>query len=186
MTAIVKIRDARLAFPNLFKPRPGEDGGKAKYGALFIMDPSNPAVKEIEKISLAVAKEKWPKTWEAIVKGLKAQDKMCIHDGATKSQYNGFPDNMFISANSDIAPTVLDIDKSRLTETSGKPYAGSYVIVSVEIWAQDNKFGKRINAQLRGVQFQRHGDAFAAGSAASEDEFEEELADQGDDTDPTA
>lgn len=57
---------------------------------------------------------------------------------------------------------------------------------SIELWAQDNKqFGKRINAQLRGVQFLRDGDAFAAGSPASEDEFED-LGDQGDDTDPTA
>jgi hypothetical protein len=47
----------------------------------------------------------------------------------------------------------------------------------VEIWAQDNNYGKRINASLKGVQFVRDGDAFAGGGAASPDEFEDLSAD---------
>jgi len=180
------VTNARLAFPNLWRPRPGTDGGKAKYGALLIIDPANPAVAEIQKAFAAIAKEKWGAKADAILKGLKAQDRLALHDGSTKSQYQGFEGNLFVSANSDARPSVFDRQRTPLAESDGKPYSGCYVNASIELWPQDSaQFGKRINAQLRGVQFLRDGDAFAAGTPAFEDEFAD-LGDQGDDTDPTA
>ena len=59
-------------------------------------------------------------------------------------------------------------------EADGLPYSGCYVNASIELWAQDNNYGKRINASLRGVQFYRDGDAVAGGGGpASEDEFDD-------------
>jgi hypothetical protein len=186
MTTNIMLKNVRLAFPNLWTPRPGKDGGKAKYGALLILDPANPAIAQLNKMFEAVAKEKWGDKAATILKGLKAQDRLCLHDGDTKAQYAGFEGNMFVSANSDIRPSVFDRNRVPLQPEDGKPYSGCYVNASIELWPQDNKdYGKRINAQLRGVQFVKDGDAFAAGTAASEDEFED-LADQGDDTDPTS
>lgn len=43
----------------------------------------------------------------------------------------------------------------------------------IDVWAQDNNFGKRINASLGGVQFLRDGDAFAGGGVASEEDFDD-------------
>jgi hypothetical protein len=81
---------------------------------------------------------------------------------------------MYVSAASKTRPLVLDSNKTPLTDEDGKPYGGCYVNASIEIWAQDNQFGKRINAQLRGIQFVKDGDAFGGGgSPASADEFEE-------------
>ena len=68
---------------------------------------------------------------------------------------------------------MIDTNKSALTDRDGKIYAGCYVNVSLDFWAQDNAYGKRVNAQLRGVQFLRDGDAFSAGRPADSDEFEE-------------
>jgi hypothetical protein len=69
---------------------------------------------------------------------------------------------------------VIDRDKSPLTAEDGKPYSGCYVNCSLELWAQDNSYGKRINAQLGGVQFFKDGDAFSGGgSAADADDFDE-------------
>ncbi|MWN55950.1 ssDNA-binding protein, partial [Escherichia coli] len=51
--------------------------------------------------------------------------------------------------------------------------AGCYVNAVIDIWAQDNNFGKRINASLGGVQFLRDGDAFAGGGVASADDFDD-------------
>ena len=70
-------------------------------------------------------------------------------------------------------PTVIDRDRSPLSRTSGRPYAGCYVNASLEFWAQDNQWGKRINCTLRGVQFYRDGDSFSAGRPADSDEFED-------------
>ena len=120
------------------------------------------------------------------MKGLRAQDRLCLHDGATKASYQGFEGNLFVSSSSKLRPSVFDRNRVPLQPDDGKPYSGCYVNASIELWPQDSKqYGKRINAQLRGVQFVADGDAFAAGSAASDDEFED-LGDQGDDTDPTA
>lgn len=185
MTNRIIIENARLAFPNLFAPRVDEKG-KAKYGALFIIPPNHPAVKKLDAIFEAVAKEKWGDKAPAILKGLRTQDRLCLHDGDGKAQYAGFEGNKYVSANSDMKPTILDRDRSPLGSGDGKPYSGCYVNASIEVWAQDSKdYGKRLNAQLRGVQFVKDGDAFGAGTVASEDEFAD-LGDQGDDTDPTA
>lgn len=37
----------------------------------------------------------------------------------------------------------------------------------VEFWAQDNNYGKRVNATLLGVQFVRDGAAFAGGTTGA-------------------
>jgi hypothetical protein len=59
-----------------------------------------------------------------------------------------------------------------LSASSGKVYSGCYVNASIELWAQDNKFGKRINATLMGVQFLRDGARLVGGGVASADDFE--------------
>jgi Protein of unknown function (DUF2815) len=182
----IMLKNARLAFPNLFSARAGQDGGEAKFGASLILDPKNPAIAELNAAFTKIAKEKWADKGETILKGLKAQDRLCLHDGATKASYQGFEGNMYVSASSKLRPSVFDRTRTPLTAEDGKPYSGCYVNASIELWAQDSKqYGKRINAQLRGVQFVADGDAFAAGQSASEEEFED-LGDQGDDTDPTA
>ena len=52
------------------------------------------------------------------------------------------------------------------------PYAGCIVDASIQFWAQDNKFGKRINANLVTVRFVKDAPAFGRGSSAAEDDFE--------------
>lgn len=169
------ILNARLAFPNLFEPRAGgADGtGKKKYGASLIIPPNHPQVPEIEAAIKKVATEKWGAKADAILKALKAQDKTALHDGDLKAQYGGFEGNLYLSCRSDIKPSVRGVDPNQLLEPdSGVVYAGCYVNASIELWAQDSsQWGKRINAQLRGVQFAGPGDAFAAGTSADADEF---------------
>lgn len=184
----IMLNNVRLAFPDLFVPRAGgRDGsGKKKFGASFILPKNHPQVAEINAAIDAVAKEKWAEKAPVILKALRAQDKVCLHDGDLKAQYGGFEGNFYVSARSDIRPTVFGQDKLPLSEDSGKPYAGCYVNVSLEIWPQEHKeFGKRVNAQLRGVQFLRDGDSFSAGSAASDDEFADVSDTGSDDNDPT-
>ncbi len=167
----IMLTDVRLAFPSLFKPQAFE-GGSPSFGASLLMAPNHKIVAELNKGFAAVAKEKWGAKADAILKSLKATDKLCLHSGDSKEQYDGFVGNVFVSARSKVRPRIFNTDLSELSEEDGKPYSGCYVNAQIELWAQDNKFGKRINAQLRGVQFLRDGDAFGGGgSAASADEF---------------
>jgi hypothetical protein len=42
----------------------------------------------------------------------------------------------------------------------------------IELWAQNNNYGKRINANLLGVQFLKDDEPFADGEKASVDDFD--------------
>lgn len=171
----ILLKNVRLAFPNLFEPTTVAGEGKPRYSATLLIPADHPQLAEIEKAQEAVAQAKWGQKAAAIVKGLSKQDKMALHDGDTKSKYDGFPGNFFISAaaQENAAPTVIDRDRSPLSARSGRPYAGCFVNASIELWAQDNSYGQRINAQLRGIQFYADGDSFSAGRPADADEFEE-------------
>lgn len=169
----LKLTNVRLAFPVLFEARTVNGEGKPAFSASFLIDPKDPQVKAIHAAIEQVAKEKWASKADAMLKQMRAQDKVALHDGDLKANYDGFPGMFYVSARSATRPLVIDRDKSPLAEADGRPYAGCYVNASIELWAQDNNYGKRVNASLRGVQFNRDGDAFAGGGAASEDEFDD-------------
>ena len=168
------IKNVRIAFADGVHQAKAFNGeGAATYGASFIFEPDHPAVAQCKEAIEAVGKEKWGAKWAAVQKELTAKDRTFLHDGDGKANLAGFSGNMFISARSKTRPTVVDGQRNPLTVDDGKPYSGSYVHVIIEVWPQDNSFGKRINCTLKGVQFVRDGEAFASGGAAREDEFEE-------------
>lgn len=185
----VMLNKVRLAFPVLKEPEQFQGQGKPRYSATLLMEKDSPSHKACLAAMRAAAAEKWGEAKaDAAVKGLSAGLKVALLDGDLKDQYDGFAGNMALSAHSQAAnpPRLLDGQKNVLPRDTGVIYAGCYVNASVEFWAQDNQWGKRINAQLRGLQFHSTGDSFGAGSAADPDEFEfvegapEEVADNGD------
>jgi len=168
------LRDVRLAFPSLWVASAPKGGGEAAFSASFLLTKTHKQIAELTAAFKAIAKEKWGAKGDAVYKALEAADKLCLHDGDAKAEYEGFEGNKFVSARSKTRPTVFDQQRQELSQADGKPYSGCYVNASLELWAQDNSFGKRINAQLRGVQFLRDGDAFAGGGQpADADEFDE-------------
>lgn len=171
----VMLTDVRLAFPTLNKPEKFQGTGEPRFSATLLIPKGSPLVGEVEKALRAAAAEKWGEAKaDNAVKGLRAGLKTALADGDTKSQYDGFEGMMFVSAHSkeNAPPILLDGQRKQLPRETGLIYAGCYVNASIEIWAQDNQYGKRLNAQLRGVQFVRDGDSFAGGRPADSDEFE--------------
>lgn len=170
------VRDARLAFPVLWTPRAIQEGGEKAFSCSLLLPRSHPQLEEIRGMMKSAAVEKWGAKADSIYKALLAADKLALHNGDSKSDYDGFEGNWFISCRSKVRPSVFDGQKNPITEADGVIYGGCYVNGSVEFWAQENQYGKRINAQICGVQFKRRGDAFAGGAkAADADEFPEEL-----------
>lgn len=169
----IKLENVRLAFPVLFEAKTINGEGEPAFSAAFLFDPAHPAAKALRDAEEAMGKEKWGAKWPTVKKEIQAKDRGALHDGDTKGDYAGYAGNLFVNARNKTRPTVIDRDKSPLVAADGKPYAGCYVNASVELWAQDNQYGKRINASLRGVQFLKDGDAFAGGGAASDDEFDD-------------
>lgn len=180
----IQLKNVRLAFANAIFRAKSVNDGEPSFSALFIIDPAEQAklVKMIEATMDSVAEEKWDKRAPKIMAGLRKKDKLCLHDGDTKEEYDGFEDMVYISARSKVAPLILDRDKSPLSERSGRPYSGCYVNAIVDIYAQDSsEYGKRINAGLKGIQFVRDGEPFGAGKPADADDFDDLGLDEEDD-----
>lgn len=170
----ITLKNVRLAFSrDLFKAGSMNEGENPTFSSTFLIPKDDPQNKMISDEIARVAKEKWAAKAEINLKALYAGDRVCHKDGDLKPDFDGFAGCMSLKSSNKVAPTVIDRDRSKLTESSGRPYAGCYVNANVEIWAQDNGFGKRINAVLRGVQFVRDGDAFTGAPPASADEFED-------------
>lgn len=174
---------SRLAFAqHLFEAGTVGGEGKPAFSCTVLVPPGHPVLAKLAEAEEAVAKEKWGAKAPDILKNIiRKADKGVVHDGDSKAQYDGFPGNMFISCRSEKRPLVLDRDaKTPLVPADGRPYSGCYAHVMIEVWAQDNKYGKRINAQLTGVMFSRDGDSFGGGAApAKPDDFGDLSAEEG-------
>lgn len=168
----VILNNVRLSFPALFRPEAFKKGDEPKFKATGLIDKTDPQIKTIEAAISEVAKEKWGAQADKIIKGIRGNaNKFCFQDGDSKD-YDGYQGKMALSAKSASRPTVLDRDKTPLTETDGKPYAGCYVDLIVDLFAYENS-GNGVSASLKAVRFRGDGDAFSGGKPADPDEFDD-------------
>lgn len=164
--AIIKLTGVRLSFPHLFQPHAMEEGQEKKYSAIFLLDDKAHAtlITKVQKTIDQLALDFWKK---------KVPFKQCLRDGNEKADKDGFGDGVhFISASRKTRPAVVDRQVNPLTEEDGVIYAGCYVNATIRLWVQDNKFGRRVNAELRAVQFVKDGDSFGAAPVKAEEEFD--------------
>jgi hypothetical protein len=163
----------RLAFAqHLFEAGTVGGEGKPAFSVTAILGKDHPVHAELAAAEEAVAKAKWEGKAPAILKAIRAAGKGVVKDGDLKAQYAGFEGNDYVSTRSEKRPNVYDRDGSQLTEADGVVYSGCYAHVMIEVWAQDNQYGKRINAQLTGAMFSRDGDSFGGGATpATADDF---------------
>ena len=174
----IVIKGARMAFANIWEPKAivGANGkpGEPRCGCSLILDPKTQGViiKAVRAKIVEVATEKWAAKAQDILKSLNAKGDLCLRNGDTKAEFDGFDGMWYVAANNTARPIVVDKDKSQLTQADGRVYAGCYVNASLDIWAQDNQWGKRVNAKLLAIQFDRDGEAFSGGEGYSDDDFD--------------
>jgi len=157
----IKIASARLSFPSLFNMATFGGESTGKYEATFILDKKEHAatIKELQAAIDKLSKEE--------LKGKVAADKLCLKDG-DETERAEFAGKYTIKASTKKRPLVINRDKSPIAEGDNIVYAGCYVNAIISLWAQNNQYGKRINAQLDGVQFVRDGDPFGDGAVGVE------------------
>ena len=163
------LQTVRLSFPQLWRAKAFKPTDEPSFSASFIMDKEADAeqILDMRKLMTKVAHDKWGPT---IPKGVK----LCLRDGAEpgKEDVDGYgPTIMFVSSSSKKKIPLVDEDVAPLSEDSGKPYAGCYVNASLRVWAQDNDYGKRVNAQLLAIQFVLDGEAFGEARIDVNEEF---------------
>jgi hypothetical protein len=161
----IKLKNVRLSFPSVFR-KAVFDGVETKYEATFLLckESHGELIKQIKSdISQRIKND---------LKGVKlSPDRICLKDG-DDFEYAGYAGCMSLKASNNKRPMLIDRDKSQLSEEDEKLYAGAYVNAVVELWVQNNGYGKRINANLLGVQFFKDGEPFADGVTASQDDFD--------------
>jgi len=167
------LKNVRLSFPSLFVATSFNADQPKKFGATFIIEKDSPEHKAMLAEIERVATERWGAKAMGTLQQLSAQNKVCLRDGREKANMDGFGEGVvFFNASTQKRPGVYDRDQTPLTSDDGRPYAGCRVNAMVEVWCQDNQFGKRVNAELRGVQFAADDEPFGGGGApASADEF---------------
>lgn len=172
----VKLEGVRLAFVNLDQPRSftGTDGSTSdpRFSLAAIFEHGSEAAKKLAAAEVAVAKEKWGEKAGPIYKSLKASGKLALRDGDGKASYDGFEGNLYIQASSKVRPLVIDGNRAPIPPGVGTVYSGCYANLVLDVWAQDNQWGKRINCNALGVQFVKDGERFSQVATASEDDFE--------------
>jgi len=163
MSNKIMLKNVRLSFPSVFK-RSSFNGEEGKFEATFMLDKETQAdqIEALDKVIKAAMAEAKIKV---------ASDKICLKDGddSDRPEYAGM---MTFKAASNKRPTVIDKDKTPLAEDDGKPYAGCYVNAIVDVWVQNNSYGKRVNGNLYGVQFFKDGEPFGEGDIDVSDDFD--------------
>ena len=169
----IRLINVRLSFPDIWSAKSVDGKGEPKFGCSLLLkkDDDSEQIQALKLLIMKVAKEKFgAKTADLIKKGTL---KLCLHEGHEKD-YEGYGDEvMFVTTSSKRRPTLVDRDRSPLSEEDGRPYAGCYVNAVFRLWAQDNNYGKRINAQLQGLQFSGDGEPFGVAPFNAEEAFDE-------------
>lgn len=162
--AKIKLSNVRLSYPSLFRKATFNDQ-ETKFEATFLLNKET-QVDQIQAIEAEI---------EAAVKEANikvASDKRCLKDG-DDSEQDGYANHMTIKVGSNKRPTVIDRDKTPLAEEDDRVYAGCYVNAIVDVWVQNNAYGKRVNGNLYGVQFVKDGEPFGSGPVDVTDDFDE-------------
>jgi hypothetical protein len=180
MATRIMLKNVVLAFPALAEPQSFGEGEPA-YGAKFPIKPNSEQQKALEAAILAEATEAWKDKADSVLKMLEEDGKVAFTKKVYRSKktgeaYQGFDGAHYLSTrNAKTQPTVFNQygeELSGKSDIEAKAFSGALVNASVEIWAQDNKWGRRINCSLRGVMLTGEGENFGGGSApASADEF---------------
>ena len=156
------LKNVRLSFPSLYETEVYNGMDTGKYAASFLIEKDTELGNLVRDTVTKVAEEKFG----AKPKGVK----YCLKDGdSPEIEYNGYEGMWAIKANTKKRPTLINKDKSPIAEADGILYAGCYVNASIEVYAMDNQWGKRVGCQLNGIQFVKDGESFGGGGNAMDD-----------------
>jgi hypothetical protein len=180
MATRILLKGVTLSFPAIAEPQAFGEGEPA-YGAKFAIKPGSEHQKALEAAIIAEATEAWKDKAGGILKMLEEDGKIAFVKKVYRSKktgeaYQGFEGMHYLSTrNAKTQPSVYDQYREQLKtkgEIERQAHSGAIVEASVEVWLQDNKWGRRINCSLRGIKLTGEGENLGGGSSpASADEF---------------
>lgn len=155
---LLMLTGVRVCFPALFE-RPIIAGDEGNWGAKLLLDPAKP--EDVAQIKAVLTLMKHAAQDSGKFEKMPPQDKRCLRDGNELARAE-YKDMYVVGASNDKGPPFVFNKKRQLVEDSTKNpiYSGCYADAQIQIWIQDNSYGKRINASLRGIGFVADGESF--------------------------
>ena len=87
--------------------------------------------------------------------------------------YNGYEGQWSIKTSNQEQPDIFNMQKEIVEKNDGTFYSGVYVDAIVQLWYQNNQFGKRVNARLKAVRFRSHGEKLNSQTRAHKSMFDD-------------
>lgn len=180
--SVIKLREARIRFCNLFVPKAPAISGentRPRYDATFMIKKGSDNDKAIRAAVERIAADKWKGQAKAKLQQLGTQDRIQYRDGdVLAGSYPEYEGHMILSATkpeTQAAPVVRDASGRNVLEApDGLPYPGCWVNALVQPYYFDKIGGPRINCGLIAVQMYREDEAFqGAGYRVTDDDFED-------------
>ena len=176
------LKNVRLSFLRLEKPEAFEEGQKEKYQLTALLDPSNAEHAEIIALVRQEAVNLCKEAYGEVPADIKAAPMDRLPFGLAdnhpkKKEYDGYKGMFYVYASNTVRPGIGNRKADSVLPGEPEfPYSGCYGNVSISLWAllgpKKTKYGSRIGANLRAVQFTMDGDAFGLAPVSAEDEFD--------------
>ncbi len=150
----IRINNAILSYPSLFK-KAVYKGAETKYETSFILDKKEHSeeIKTIQKEIEKLLNESFNTT-----RAKFKDDNICLKDGdfSNKDYLSG---KFIIKATNDLQPLLVDYAREIILEKDNpqKFYSGVIANGVIDLYALSNNYGKKILANLYGVQFVKDG-----------------------------
>lgn len=148
----ILLNNVPVSFPSIFK-KARYKGEETKYEGTFILDKKEHA-KEIEIIQKEIDRvlaESFNTT-----RAKFSSERICLKDG-DESENEKSAGKFTIKATNNEKPKAVDLSKRILTEDNNPFYSGAIVNAAIGIWPMNNTYGKKILANLYGIQFVKDG-----------------------------
>ena len=170
----VFIKDARLSYPSLVKPREPLMGGEPKYDATFLIAPDSPAAQQLQQAIHSVAVEAFAGNADRIL-----QTGSPLKRGDDKeTPPAGYAGMLYITARSKMRPDLRDGNPQiMITDPAAiqERFKGGYhVNAYIEIFSYQAKsptgavIKSGIGAMLLGVQFRAYDQPFGMTLSAAD------------------
>jgi hypothetical protein len=162
------LKNVRLSYANIWKPRASDDSDKEKYSASLLIPKKDKAQIKAVLAAIEEAKEAGKKKWGGKIPKIL---KSALHDGDEEREDEAYEGMMYVSAKSDTQPGIVDRNVNDILDQS-EVYSGCFCNVHVNFYAYAHpKGGNGIACGLNHIQKVKDGEPLS-GSGRAQDVFE--------------
>jgi hypothetical protein len=145
---------------------------------LLVPEAAGEALQALWNAMRTAAVSRWRDRADVVMTELNAGARLAVRSGAAKASTPGFLGSYSIACGAKVEnpPVLLDnylnaagTGPQELKRPQARLYSGCYVNAQLDFWPQDNQAGgKRVNADIKVVQFLTDGDPLGGGGAPAD------------------